>query len=209
MTRTFKHTMDCNILINEEKVGELDDILFDDSNWKIRYFVLKNKKNLLKINRILVHTNAIANIEDDKINLKISKEQLMKEPGVGADMPVFREMEKKYFDFYNWPYYWDDMGIFGIDPRAKLDSSLQKQSNLRSCRIVEKYHFKKNEKIIGSIHDIVFNDQDWKIESFLLKSHLFSDLKEFKVNTIELIDWYDRSVHLKQTEFASTSEVKL
>ncbi len=216
MSTSFNKILNCDIYAqdDEEKVGTLDDVLFDSDTWDIRYLVIKFRENIFKFKRVLIHTKAI-NLKawtKDKVLLTISKDQLMNEPSVDADMPVFRQMETRYFDFYNWPYYWDDMGVFGIDPRARLETASNHNDtdpHLRSSRIVRDYVFRQNENKIGNVADLIFSERDWKIISLTMKKHIYSHEEEISINEILQIDWYDRSVHLKESYLTSEESMTL
>gem|GEM_PF-862963 len=216
LTTSFKKLLNCNIyaLNEDEKVGNLDDILFDSDSWQIRYLVVKFRENIFKFRRVLVHTNAIETKKwnSDEIYLSLTKEQLMNEPSVDADKPVFRQMEEKYFDFYKWPYYWDDMGVFGIDPRALLETKSDHNKtdpHLHSSRIVSDYVLRQREEKIGSVADLIFSEKDWKIKSLTMKKHIYSHEEEISTEEISQIDWYDRSVHLKDSFQTSEESMTL
>lgn len=216
MSTSFNKILNCDIFASneEEKVGSLDDILFDSKSWQIRYLVIKFRENIFKYKRVLIHTNALdaKKWSEEKLFLSITKDHLMHEPSVDADKPVFRQMEEKYFDFYNWPYYWDDMGVFGIDPRARLETPpdhFETDPHLHSSRIVSNYIFRLNEEKIGAVSDLLFSKKDWKIVSLKMKKHIYSHEEEISIDEISHIDWYDRSVHVKESYQTSDQSMTL
>jgi hypothetical protein len=111
--------------------------------------------------------------------------------------------KKKYFDFYNWPYYWDDMGVFGIDPRASLSlKSNSKNDNednhLRSARIIRGYTVYESDLKMGPVVDLIFNNSSWELVQIEIDSNgiLPKGHQYFSAHDIHSIDWYSRSVEI-------------
>ncbi|MGZ3788182.1 MAG: hypothetical protein ACXVLQ_06640 [Bacteriovorax sp.] len=211
MLQSFKKILNSSLHAKDGKIGHLDDLLFDDVKWTVRYLVVRTG-GILNRERVLISPLGIAKLDwsNRAVKLNLTQQQIETSPDIDTDQPIFRQMEKKYFDFYNWPYYWDDMGIFGIDPRAKLNEnkSKSKQSNtkqdphLRSCRIVSGYSIEAENTRVGHVEDFLIEDETWTIQNLLVhKKTLWPNRpKMIDTKSIDSVDWFSRSIELAMTK---------
>lgn len=123
MLHSFKRILNTSLHAKDGKIGHLDDLLFDDRLWIVRYVVVRTG-GFLNRHRVLISPLGVAQVEWDNqaVRLNLTRQQIEESPDVDTDQPLFRQMEKRYFDYYSWPYYWSEMSIWGIDPRNTIMS---------------------------------------------------------------------------------------
>ncbi|MGE3609530.1 MAG: hypothetical protein AB7I27_08080 [Bacteriovoracaceae bacterium] len=220
MEQSFRQILHSSIQALDGEDGSLDDLLFDDNKWFIRYLVIKTK-GLLKHDRVVISPTGVDEIDwkNKKIKIYLTKNKIITAPKIDSAEPVFKQMEKKFFDFYNWPYYWDDMGVWGIDPRSTVslvDKDIlppKGDPHLRSCRIVGHYNVELEGKRIGEVEDILIEEKDLTIKSFLITSGHWPRIHHstISVNSIDSIHWATRSIRLRPSvkDFESQSSIIL
>ncbi len=210
MLQSFKKILNSSLHATDGKIGHLDDLLFDDVEWTIRYIVVRTG-GILNRERVLISPLGVAHIDwsNQSVKLNLTRQQIEDSPNVDTDLPVFRQMEKRYFDFYNWPYYWDDMGIFGIDPRSRLsdDQAFSNESEedsthqLRSCRIVGGYSLEAENTRVGHIKDFLIEEDNWKIQKLVIDRKALFPKQPVMISpqAIHSVDWYSRSIEVTMT----------
>ena len=96
------------------EIGRVNDILFDDEKWTVRYLVVDTGSWLFG-RQVLIAPGALGKLEWDGqlLNVNLTREQIEKSPGLGTDEPVSRQFEATYYDYFGWPYYWGGFGMYG------------------------------------------------------------------------------------------------
>lgn len=94
------------------ELGHVDHFLFDDERWTIRYLVVETGTLLGR--KILISPIAI-DPKQNRIGLALSltKEQIRNSPDIDTDKPVSRQRETEYLNYFGYPYYWSEPGLFG------------------------------------------------------------------------------------------------
>jgi len=79
--RSAKEVAGYGIRAVDDSIGEVDDFLFDDSNWSLRYFVVDTRK-WLPGRRVLVATEWITDVNWDhrKVHVAMSLEEVRNSP---------------------------------------------------------------------------------------------------------------------------------
>lgn len=214
MLRSFKDILGSVLHAENGRIGHTDDLLFDDEKWVVRYVVVRTG-GLLHRKRVLISPLGVAKAEWEKhaIHLHLTREQIEASPDVDTDKPVFRQMEARYFDYYGWPYYWTEIGIWGIDPRspmiipdqpafqealAEKDKSSSGNPHLRSCREVSGYAVDAEDSRFGHVDDFLFEEGTWVIRYLLVEAKGFFPSAPLLVapKWVRRIDWISRSVQV-------------
>lgn len=213
MLQRFTSILNSSLQAVDGQIGVLDDLLFDDRAWTIRYLVVKTG-GLLNRSRELISPRGVAELDwtQRSVKLNLTRKQIELSPDVSSDLPVFRQMEKRYFDYFQWPYYWDDMGISGIDPRNSLmigNSSDRDQAprsdgnpNLRSCRIVDHYAIESEGTRIGKVVDFIVDDKTWKIQHLLVDAKAWRPTQSVLIaaESVRSVNWVGRCIKVALTE---------
>jgi hypothetical protein len=113
--------MRCPVEALNGRTGTVEDFLFDDETWRVRWMVVDTAA-WLPGRKVLIHPSAIAPLDlgprsgdrvplmsggpDLVLSVRLTKEQIEASPGVRDDEPVSRQMERHVQDYFGWDPYW-------------------------------------------------------------------------------------------------------
>ncbi|HKY28386.1 MAG TPA: PRC-barrel domain-containing protein [Pyrinomonadaceae bacterium] len=169
--------------------GSVDDFLFDDENWAIRYLVVDTGK-WIPGRRVLISPAALKTQRGpDELTTSLSKEQIKNSPDIYTDEPVSRQREAEYLNYYGYPYYWRGPSLWGTTTypfypevtrsmeypdrvsgsggsaaAPKMERLAEAQdTHLRSAAEVIGYHIEATDGEIGHVEDFIVDDDSWII----------------------------------------------
>jgi len=89
------------------QVGQLQDILFEDLDWRVRYFVVEIPDADFG-RKVLISTEAVAKMDraGHRLVVNLTREKIENSPAYDSDMPVSRQYEVALRRYYEWPEYW-------------------------------------------------------------------------------------------------------
>jgi hypothetical protein len=175
------------------ELGNVDQFLFDDESWTIRYLVVETGK--LMGRKVLISPIAIDRKRmTDGLTLALTKDQIRNSPPIDADQPVSRQYETQYFNYYGYPYYWGGPGLWGGTsypighssmPRslgypdrtsgyagtaatARPQPAKKQDPHLRSTREVIGYYIEATDGNIGHVEDFLIDDENWAIRYLIV-----------------------------------------
>lgn len=92
-------------------VGYVEDLIFDDNAWLIRYLVV-DVGSWLSDRRVLMAREWTGEIDWDSgsVQLGLTKGQIEQAPEFAPEAPVNRQYEHRLYDFYGQPKYWTTTG---------------------------------------------------------------------------------------------------
>ncbi len=204
---------------SDGEIGRVDDILFDDEHWTVRYLVV-NTGGWLSDRKVLISPISFGGLVWDQriINLKLTREQIENSPGVETDEPVSRQWERNYYRYYSLPYYWGGMGVWGAnwypgdlyarpvgapDEELAADEREPHEDNpyLRSAKEVSGYGISAKDGHIGHIKDFIVNDETWRIDYIEADTQDWLPGKKVALSPswIESVSWPERSVAVNVT----------
>jgi uncharacterized protein YrrD len=208
MLRSMKALLDYNLLATDGKIGAVDDFLFDDESWTVRYLVA-NSGGWLKGRLVLLSTAAL-NQPDWQSHLfpvDLTRQQIEDSPSILSDAPVARQKELELARHYNWPVYWaiDGFGGFGaapilspIEPTPALAQDMHEEGNphLRSVREVRGYRVHAKDADAGHIDDLIVDDDDWVIRYAVVDTRNWLPGRKVLIGCdwIEEVSWTDARV---------------
>lgn len=93
----------------DDSIGHVEDFLFDDEAWAIRYLVVDTTNWWPGGKKVLVATQWISSIAwpDRKVYTKLTRDDVKRSPEYDDTAVVSREYEARLHDFYGRPGYWD------------------------------------------------------------------------------------------------------
>jgi hypothetical protein len=99
--RSFNEILGYEIHASDGRFGELSDIIVDDEDWHIIYFIADEELND-HTRPLMIPIGWIKEIsyKDQKISLDISKKSLAKAPEFNPAAPINTKYEKKVYDYY-------------------------------------------------------------------------------------------------------------
>lgn len=192
-------------------IGRARDFLFDDSNWAVRYMVANTAKWLLG-QQVLITPQLLQSpdLSDEKMPLKITREELEQAPPIEEDQPVSRQYEQAYADYFSHSYYWVGGSVWGlgVTPYDRLPPAEQARvpmepgasgkgdEHLRSAEEVIGYRVYAGDQHLGYVDDFVVDTHDWKLILVGIDTHKWLPGKHFMLPVAWATDisWVDRSL---------------
>ena len=201
MLRNSKDLLSLAIIATDGAIGEVKDIYFDDEAWAIRYLVVDAGSWLLS-RKVLISPIAAGQADWPNMQLPVSltREQVKNSPVIDTEMPVTRQHESNYLDYYSYPYYWGGMDLWGSGgypnmlipgyagygsasaARAEADnaqarteahqrrSESESDPHLRSCKAVIGYHIEASDGEIGHVQGLLVDEQSWAIRYLVVST---------------------------------------
>jgi hypothetical protein len=166
-------------------IGEIQDILFDDQSWGIRYLVadtgswLDQRLVLLSPKSFGAWDRAVKTL---LINL--TRAQIEGSPSINRHLPVSRQFERDYHAYYGWPTYWAGDGFGGMvgDPMMmpvlppadrhslRKPAPSQADSHLQSAQAVKGYDLEATDGPVGRVTDLLAEDEIWRITQLVVQT---------------------------------------
>ncbi len=109
--RSFNEVQGYQVTASDGEVGEIQDILLEDENWRIRYFVVRTG-TWLKHRDVLISPEWLEKISwgGKVVYFNATKEAIENSPLFDPDQPVNRHLETRLYDYYGRPRYWESQG---------------------------------------------------------------------------------------------------
>jgi hypothetical protein len=212
------------IQARDGELGAVDEFLFDDQNWTIRYLVVETGQ--LMGRKVLISPISIEREQKtDGLTLSLTKEQIRNSPDIDTTKPVSRQLEAGYMNYYGYPYYWGGPGLWGATAypianpamsrgvgypdrtsgyaataapaRAETDSD-DEDPHLRSSKEVIGYYIEASDGNIGHVEDFLIDDENWAIRYMVVDTVNWWPGKKVVVapQWIKDVSWVDSRVHV-------------
>ncbi len=214
----FSDLQKYSIGATDGELGQIDDVYFDDTSWRIRYFVVDTIK-WLPSKKVLLAPEAVVGVDlDDKVlKVALTKEQVKDSPHFDEILPVSRQYEITLRDYYNWPAYWiaSEPMTYPFAPRVTygapkkqvpedLRSSVSQRfarsdQHLQSCKSVKGFVTEFVEGDEMKVQDFWMDIYDWNIPLLeLAQQRLFlaQDRKVVPTFYVQKLDFEDSKLEL-------------
>ena len=105
--RSAEEVLGYTIQATDGEIGHVEDFIFEDGSWKIRYLVVDTRKWLMG-GKVLVGTDWFDRIDwsEAKFYLNHKKEDIKNSPDYDPSEPINRKMEEILYDYHGRPHYW-------------------------------------------------------------------------------------------------------
>jgi sporulation protein YlmC with PRC-barrel domain len=189
-------------------IGSVEDFLFDDKLWTVRYLVADTAK-WLPGRRVLLSPIALGRVEVEEKRLPVSltKQQVENSPDIDS-RDITRTHETSYYDYYGWPYYWVGGDVWGtgafpgsLAAQQKMEMAAREQDNdthMRSVKEVMGYYIEAADGDIGHVEDFIIDDESWEIRYMVVDTKNWWPGKKVLVSPewIERVSWSDSRVYV-------------
>lgn len=231
MLRPTNDLLNLAISASDGAIGDVKDLYFDDEAWAIRYLVVETG-SWLSSRKVLISPIAAARPDwpTKLLPVSLTREQVKNSPDIDTDMPVTRQHETDYLDYYSYPYYWGGMDLWGggrfpglLPPgnagyaaataiRAKADmaearteaSQRDQDPHLRSCKAVVGYSIEAIDGDIGHVQGLLVDEDSWAIRYLVVSTSNWWLGHDVLVapQWIKRVSWVDRTVAVDLTRDA-------
>lgn len=212
MLREVKKLHGVTLRAYDGDLGSVDEILFDDQSWTVRYLAV-NTGGWLSGRSVLLSPVSLGVLDWEKqvLEVNLTRAQVEDSPGIETDEPVSRQWETDIHNYYGWPYYWG-MGGTGTLGTGMVGSPWYFQTllmpdgseavpepgdvHLRSTREVTGYGVTARDGDIGHIADFLVDDDTWRIRCLAVDTRDWWPGKQvlLPLDWISQISWLDRKV---------------
>lgn len=174
MLRSTKELMKYDVRARDGVVGRVNDFLFDDTSWSVRYLVVETGK-WLPGRKILVSVAQCwePDRDDKSIEVNLSVDEIEHGPALDEHAPVSRQYEIEFARHFQLVPYWASAGLAGPAiastpalAAATLEDSkevVEGDPHLRSMREVSGYSIAALNGDIGHLQEFVVDDLGWLI----------------------------------------------
>jgi uncharacterized protein YrrD len=183
-------------------IGELEEILFDDQCWTVRYFIVSTGSWLMQ--REVLVLPAMLNSINEKaqtLNVSLTREQVENCPPVNTKLPVSRHYEQEYYQYYGRKPYWSGthpMFAPSIQVPIPIKGKLKKPEDphLRSSNVVKRYSIHASDGDIGQVEDFILGKEGWTVKYLEINTRKWLPGKHILVapTWIRHIDWVKQEV---------------
>lgn len=214
MLRDSKNFHNYKLKTAEGEIGKIKSFLFDDQDWKVRYFVISTGGWLAE-RKVLVKTSSLKNFNTDEkvVDVDLTKEQIKNSPEIDVDKPVSRQHEMELHQYYGWTPYWGPIQTHGIgvappapvvseNVREDLAQASKGDPHLRNSSEVEGYSIKATDAKIGHVEEFVIEDETYRVRYLVIDTKDFLPGKKVLVapEWIESVVWESSDVVVNLTE---------
>lgn len=222
MLRSVNELKGKAIQASDGELGTVDQLLFDDDRWTIRYLVVETGKILGR--KVLISPISIERKQHNGgLTLSLTKEQIRNSPSIDTNKPVSRQHETQFLNYYRYPYYWGGPGLWGgtaypiAHPTAmrgigypdrvsgyagSAAARPQREEtgdpHLRSTSEVTGYYIEASDGDIGHVEDFIIDDENWAIRYLVVDTVNWWPGKKVVVapQWIKDVSWLDSKVYV-------------
>jgi len=195
--RRLKDLGEFTLTGTDGEVGSLQQIFFDDRDWRIRYLIVRAGTWLLG-REVLLIPELVTEIDDGgrRIQVAATCERIRQAPPVTAQLTVSRHYEQALHQHYGALPYWDDdlpTGVPAPVRPATIDSVVDEPVNpyLRSSREVTGYSLSGVDGEVGEVRDFVIDAPGWHLRYLVIRTGGWLRNRDILVACawLEGIDW--------------------
>ena len=204
------------VAASDGRLGTVNDFLFDDARWAVRWLVV-DTGTWLSGRKVLLPASVLEHLHptEHEFPVRLTKQQVKDSPEIDCDRPVSRQMETHVYDYYGRDPYWGTdlyvggfgylggpmMGAYPIESRRHQQHIADMHRNdddphLRSIEAVTGYHATDGE--IGHVEDFLVDDTDWSIHYLVVDTKNWWPGKKVLISprSAQEVNWTDRLVSL-------------
>jgi len=201
-------------------IGQINDFLFDEEAWTIRWAVI-DTGTWLPGRKVLLPPAALGrpDVMRREIPVDLTREQIEGSPSLETDAPVSRRMEGEIYGYHGWQPYWGGgMGYPGHLPAGAgaaaapmppahtgpLDGppatpnrrTAEGEPQLRSTDEVTGYYAEARDGNIGHIEDFLVEDKTWVVRYLIIDTKNWWPGKMVLISPhwLSAINWAERQV---------------
>lgn len=209
MLRSVKEINGYTIQATDGQIGSVDNFLFDDQSWIIRYAVV-NTGIWLFGRKVLITPSVFQppRWQDRVFPVSLDKEKIRNSPDINTDKPISWQEELKLHSSYGWLPYWQNAAPGSIPAPMLATTAVEDvveektDSHLRSAKEVFGYRIQAKNGEIGHLEDFIIDDQLWLIRYAVVDTQNWLPGKKVLLSKdwIESINWATQNVFMDLTQ---------
>lgn len=194
-------------------IGSVDDFLFNDDSWIIRWAVV-DTGNWLPGRRVLLPPDRLKlpNAHSRSLSVALTRKQVEDSLEADRDLPVSRQQETRIYSHFGWEPYWASMGASAalgepaivppvVEPRPMEPLGETGDPCLQAVQDVTGYYIHPRDGDIGHVEDFLISTPDWAIRYLVVDTKNWWPGKHVLVapQWASAISWSERAVTLEMT----------
>jgi hypothetical protein len=219
MIRSIKKLLGHPLGAADGHIGHIKDFYFDDALWVVRYLVA-DTGTWITGRLVLISPLALSGFDPTEkvLRVNLTRRQIEKSPSTEAHKPISRQYEQEYYQYYNWPFYWQGGSLWGMSDfptipsmpitppaaTAALAHTSPEDAHLNNVNAVVGYSAQATDKDVGSAVDFLVDDRTWTVTGIVIDSGHWLPGRKTVVTPaqVERISWNESKVFLKMTSAA-------
>ena len=221
--------IDCKVNASDGGVGAVNDLLFDDRTWKIRWLTIE-AGDWLAGRRVFIHPSALAPItlpakptvpmmspgEALTLTVNLTRSEVEAGPHARVDVPLTRDMEALLYDHYGWDPFWgpsyfgpavstnSEAGLVEAAARRAAEAEippLDGADHLHSVADFKGYAVHALDGDIGHVENLLADDANWDIRYLVIATRNWwpGKVTQLSPYAVKDIDWLDEKVNMNVT----------
>jgi hypothetical protein len=214
MVKNDKEIRGLTIRATDGELGTVEDLYFDDETWAVRYLTVQTG-GWLGGRSVLITPYSIlsADWQEKRLDVALTRQQVELSPHIDTHMPVSRQHEAGYLDYYGYPNYWAGPNLWGPAlypagvgiPRTAFAGDTETRirnestdSHLRSTEAVGGYHIEAADGEIGHVAGFLVDDEAWAIRYLQVATRNWWPGKKVLLSPawIQRVSWEDSKVYV-------------
>jgi hypothetical protein len=206
----------CAIRATDGSIGIIDDLLFDDKSWNVRWAVI-DTGTWLPGRKVLLPPSCFGRraIGEPEFPVDTTRQKVKDSPDIATDEPVSSQMEANLNDHYGWAPagYVPPLGAAGAvvpplragtpmtDRDRKPAEERQGDPTLRSVNEVTGYNVGATDDDIGHVEEFLIDEDEWAIRYVIIDTKNWWPGKKVLVSPqwIEGVNWNDKRIEVGLT----------
>ncbi len=218
MLRSLKDLERYTVSAVDGDIGRVKNFLLDDEHWTIRYLVVDTVR-FLDGREVLISPLSFRQAEwsTHRFHLALTMADIENCPSADMDRPVSRQHEQDFNQYYGYPPYWGDSGIWGMgdspallatkkDEMAAVRQAVKSEKrsydvHLQSTNDVRGYDIQGSDEAIGHVEDFIVDDETWEVRYLVIDTSNWWFGKRVLVapRWASRISWEERVVHIEMS----------
>lgn len=216
MLRDLNELKNYRIQAIDGEMGAVHDFLFDDREWKVRYFVI-DTGGWLPGRKVLISPVSVSRADWDaqRLRVQLTRDQVREAPAIHADPPVARQEEERLTAYYAWPAYWGTPAPMPREPatsqqRQQVAEQIEQAHSaqqhadpgLRSFREVTGYDIAATDGALGKVKNLLVDEADWVARYLVVDTQRWLPGKQVLIAPpwIDAVDWTRAQVKVSLTQ---------
>lgn len=151
------------VYAEQEALGHVTDVYFDDAGWRVRYLAVTSEAGNSGLRQFLLAPEAIGGIDRHRGLISVVSRQaaVYSRPVVAAARNISRQEEGRVRAHYGLPNYWPNAATPETDVRAPAAV----RTHLHRLGAVLGYRVVVGQDDIGSLINLAMEDGTWEIQN--------------------------------------------
>ena len=193
-----------SFLAQDDEIGQLEEVYFDDNRWQVRFLVVRTGSWLVG-RQVLLVPEVIEGIDDEqkRIWVNLTRKQIEQAPPIDSEKPVSRHYQHQYYSYYDWQPSWTTDPLFhanpAIPPPVQAETPKKPDNpNLRSSDEVIGYRIAAEDGEFGHVEDLIFDEQSWSVRYLEIDTRNWLPGRHVLISPgwVEEIDWASLQVQV-------------